>query len=427
MKGGIVLNKKSIQMMSVGVALCTVLTGCGNSKEPVAETPTIQEEVVLPEISAPSIRNDSEEIKQENNQENINSEKIETTTKPTKPAENQRYGGSDYFYNKLTDREQKIYLAVEDSIINFKEDVIIPEMTKQELFGEYFKKIYLAAFNDNPQVFIQPKVVELIENYDDGTMKIKFNFDPHWTASNIASGYSEIDKEVAKIRKKLDTLSSDYHKVLWLHQNLVKEIEYTHDYPWSSGMYGALVKKQASCEGITEAFQYILALYDIETIGVVGTSGFETKNGGNHKWCMVKLDGEWYYFDVTWDIDKDLSMYLPFSYFAVDEKYMSIAHSPWYKDMLPKATATKYNYYIYNNLTVDKYSKKAVIKAAQDSYKLTPGFITMRFSNPTELKKAFDGRDDWVGEAFQEIGLTKWRYWVTSNPELCILEIGLLK
>ena len=57
-------------------------------------------------------------------------------------------------------------------------------------------------------------------------------------------------------------------------------------------VYGALIEGKAICEGYTKAFQYLCYLVGINSNQVVGKK---------HMWNVVKIGGEWYQVDLTWD------------------------------------------------------------------------------------------------------------------------------
>lgn len=69
---------------------------------------------------------------------------------------------------------------------------------------------------------------------------------------------------------------------------------------WAHSILGILEKNSGVCESYTEVFGLLLNFAEIENIRVSGTAG-----GGGHAWNLVKLDdGEWYWYDLTWD-DRD--------------------------------------------------------------------------------------------------------------------------
>lgn len=82
---------------------------------------------------------------------------------------------------------------------------------------------------------------------------------------------------------------TDYEKVKATHDYL---IDYNNYHVGSDGPYRALYKGTTNCNGYALSFMSIM-----RECGIPCT--YET--GDNHAWNRVKLDGEWYNIDVTWD------------------------------------------------------------------------------------------------------------------------------
>ncbi len=88
---------------------------------------------------------------------------------------------------------------------------------------------------------------------------------------------------------------SDVLKALLIHDRLAVHNEY--DYDFESGcynMYASLVKRRSVCDGYTAAYLYLLRQVGIECVSCLSEKL-------NHSWVLVKLDGEYYHVDVTWD------------------------------------------------------------------------------------------------------------------------------
>lgn len=99
-----------------------------------------------------------------------------------------------------------------------------------------------------------------------------------------------IDSIVAGIEEDM----TDLDKLIYLHDVVVETVEYkkTTDAVYIAS--GALVDKQAVCSGYAKALNVLLHRVGVETSYVSGTSL-------NHGWSYVKLDGQWYHVDPTWD------------------------------------------------------------------------------------------------------------------------------
>ncbi|MDO5060259.1 MAG: hypothetical protein Q4D73_01360 [Actinomycetaceae bacterium] len=63
--------------------------------------------------------------------------------------------------------------------------------------------------------------------------------------------------------------------------------------------YGPAIDHLAVCEGYSEAFVFLACEAGFEAIGVTGSINGDASVG--HKWAAVKINGEWRYFDPTWN------------------------------------------------------------------------------------------------------------------------------
>lgn len=125
-----------------------------------------------------------------------------------------------------------------------------------------------------------------------------------------------VDNRIADILNNLKLEdSSDYEKVKTIHDYIINLASYDTTYMKSS-VYDILVDKTAVCEG------YTLAAYRLFT-----DAGLECKiisgrgNGEAHAWNIVKVDGQWYNIDLTWDdpITNTGEQMLRYDYFLKSE------------------------------------------------------------------------------------------------------------
>ena len=113
------------------------------------------------------------------------------------------------------------------------------------------------------------------------------------------------DQEVAMaIHDKLcDLVSYDYDVMAKAESSTTDEpaLDFAHT------AYGSLVqnssgeKNMAVCDGYSLAYEYLLQQAGIESAVVVGIAGASEAEAGYHAWNIVKLDGDWYEVDSTWD------------------------------------------------------------------------------------------------------------------------------
>jgi hypothetical protein len=143
----------------------------------------------------------------------------------------------------------------------------------------------------------------------------------------------------------------DYEKELAMHDWIVEWANYDEGAldngpladpdPDNDNPYGLLLHKKAICAGYSSTFQLFMDLLGIECITVNGYSG--DLQSEEHAWNMVKIDGEWYCVDVTWDdpLGIEQAASETHKYFNVPSSFMRETGHHWDDTAAPKATAGK--------------------------------------------------------------------------------------
>lgn len=135
---------------------------------------------------------------------------------------------------------------------------------------------------------------------------------------NYPSVNSLIQSAVAQCNKETD--GTEYAKALWLHDWLLNQLEYDHSFKWSSAE-SALTRNLGTCQAYQSAYSQLL--------NAAGIENAETRDTGDaHTWNAIKLDGEWYQVDCTWDDSND--HWYDFDqrrlYFGLTDELMAVAH-----------------------------------------------------------------------------------------------------
>ncbi|MDR2939284.1 MAG: hypothetical protein LBV08_03075 [Clostridiales bacterium] len=211
-----------------------------------------------------------------------------------------------------------------------------------------------------------PNAVYLFEykyNSYDGYVEVHYNIE-YLMADGVISAFKSKDtsglnsqqlevynKANSIIQSIIDEKMGDYERELEIHDYLALNVEYDFenyllgDVPDESHTpYGALIKNVAVCDGFAESFRILATMAGLECETILGFAGEP------HAWNRVKIDGEYYLLDVTFDtpVPSKPGLVL-YAYFNLTDSQMGIDHEPDIVDDI-KCTATEYNYYIYNDL-----------------------------------------------------------------------------
>jgi transglutaminase/protease-like cytokinesis protein 3 len=186
-----------------------------------------------------------------------------------------------------------------------------------------------------------------------GTINFKYKADRKVILEKNKKVNVEVDRIIKEnIRKGM----SDLEKVKSIHDYLVLSVAYDYDNFLKNNVsddsyeaYGALINKIAVCDGYTKSMALILNKVGVQTLQVSGSG-----NGGNHSWNMVKIDGQYYHVDSTWDDpvpNKPGSV--QYNYFLKNSKQLKVDHR-WDETAYPVATSSKYNYFHNMKTMVEK-------------------------------------------------------------------------
>lgn len=216
-----------------------------------------------------------------------------------------------YQYNNMTADQKKVYARLKTAAVSYQNSVDISDL--DFTVNEAIALIRRFAA-DHPQYFwisdhvsasynsATNKATACIMLYSDGTVTDDVKTGNLADRAKINSRKAEVEAKVKQIVSKIGTSWSDYDKEKYIHDYLVDTIKYNQtvaENPITNGnvhqaldAYGALIGKSAVCEGYAKAFQYLCY-----TVGLNANQ----VHGVGHEWNVVRLDGEWYQIDVTWD------------------------------------------------------------------------------------------------------------------------------
>ena len=159
---------------------------------------------------------------------------------------------------------------------------------------------------------------------------------------------------------------TEFEKELSLHDILARNVLYDDVakdnllkfHARSNTILGVLFYKTAVCKGIAKIFKFLLNALDIKCIVVKGKATDDLSGSVSadtlHAWNMVKIDGQPYHVDLTWNISSSDKNMLCHYYFNLSDVDISIDHA--ISPDLPKCLSDDKNYYYKSGLIVENKS-----------------------------------------------------------------------
>ena len=209
-----------------------------------------------------------------------------------------------YYYQQMNENEQLAYriicagLHCHQSAIRV---LLYPGM--KSVSDIYYKVLY-----DHPVFFYvnQYNVSHSHQNCE-WTLYPEYLYSGNEAKTMIAEMHNIVDKVLCKA---LEYREDPFKMEMFLHNSVVKSVAYDYEslkiknYHRAHSIVGAFLDKKAVCEGIAKAFKLLCDSVGLPCIVVVGYADNKGEFTENtlHAWNLVKICGQWYHVDPTWDV-----------------------------------------------------------------------------------------------------------------------------
>lgn len=231
------------------------------------------------------------------------------------------------------------------------------------------------------------------------------------TTLNASAWQNGANEALAVVSKNM----SDLQKAIALHDYLAVNCEYDKENLEANTLpqevfttYGVFVNRSAVCQGYALAYKYLLNQAGIECHMV-------TSDVMNHAWNLIKLDGQYYQVDVTWDdptwdlVGRAQHKYMFCSDAAFQDE--NHKHHDWSVTegssvVNYQATDTRYDNAFWTDCT------SPLILSDNDCYYISPNGGRGQYDKPALMKTSLNEITA-DGTILQEID--KWTAWMGSG------------
>ena len=279
------------------------------------------------------------------------------------------------------------YGDISAKLADYADVIEIPEKLTRREVKWFLDKIH----NDHPDIFWLQSYYSSTKS---NTTKIDFVLPEDYTKEEEMKMHQELLDKVDEIVASIPEGSSDFDKAKFLHDYIAENCYYDHaalndkDAVFCYTAYGCLVEGKAVCAGYTNAYSLLMRKAGIEC----GYSWGYPYAGDSHAWNYVKLDGDYYWVDVTWDdldMEKKGGLVVNDTYFMITSEMMRRTRSlDREQNFAPECTATEYNYFRQNDAYFTEYDSDKVKKCLEASK--DKGMCEMMFDNYDVYCKAVD-------------------------------------
>ena len=200
-----------------------------------------------------------------------------------------------YYRSTLNSKEQKAYDILVDGIARRRDNISVPKITEKEL-----ERVHAAVNYDYPDFFyVDFYSYRYIIGIFHTQIEIKYTMSAS-EAIKIKAAIDQKSKSIALGAKGLSELETERYlndeirKIAVYDRVVGKEFN-------AQSIIGTFLDGKCVCEGFAKAFKYLADMLQLKSIIVVGESSARTGELERHAWNMVRVDGESYHLDVTYN------------------------------------------------------------------------------------------------------------------------------
>lgn len=268
--------------------------------------------------------------------------------------------GSPYkhYYGNLDNIEKHAYNEIITEIYAMPEKIEVPAINADQL-----DRVFSAILMDNPDLFFLGRKCTLTSEM------LRTYCAPEYiiTKDEYAVQLEEVEQAKEKIVSSLSDPDDEWQTELEIHDYIIDSCTYELSEPRlvCSSVYGAIVNGRAACEGYSRAAKLLFDEVGIESALVSGIATGEDGEEGPHMWNAVKINGDFYYLDCTWDdpVGDDGVEIKSYSYFNVSTKMISATHSEFSYNFV--CVDTDENYFVRTGRVFDGYKSSYKKKMAE--------------------------------------------------------------
>ena len=181
------------------------------------------------------------------------------------------------------------------------------------------REIYLnSVLNDHPELFWCKNVFSYSST---GSV---FIFYPQYdlTSDEYAEQFWNSANELYSMARITSSMT-EFEKALALYDVICDTFEYNLNAEHNQSAYSGIVNRSTVCAGYAKSYVVLLHMAGIEASTITGNA--DAGSGQErHEWIFLKIDGEYYYSDITWDDQ----LYRLYRYFHLTSEGIGADHFP---------------------------------------------------------------------------------------------------
>ena len=250
-----------------------------------------------------------------------------------------------YYYQRMSKAHQAAYHAMKTGFTALSPSFVVPKLENREL-SEIFFKLRL----DCPDIFY---VTGFTYRFYPGADHVELVPEYLFEKSKIKEHQKALSSRVTKLVRPAQNLSP-IEKERYIHDFICQNVRYDKlKKPYSHEIIGPLGQGVGVCEGIAKSVKILCDALGIWCIIAISEAAPEQGIKYRHAWNIVKLDGQFFHLDATFDNSLGQDGLLRYDYFNLDDARLFRDHQPVIYPVPACARGDRF-YYKENKLSFTK-------------------------------------------------------------------------
>lgn len=274
-----------------------------------------------------------------------------------------------YAYDSLSADKRQLYAEILLSLSNHAIQVPLCSTNPTDV-----EKISTCVLMDHPEIFYVDGYSYEKYMFAGDIQKIMYLANYTMSKDTVQSMQETIDQYVSTCLQGISQSASDYEKVKYVYEYIIRNTEYNLEAPENQNICSVFVYGQSVCLGYAKAIQYLLRQLGVSATLVTGT----VETGEGHAWNLVKISNQYYYLDATWgdasylmgNGSEGLLSSINYDYLCITTAEITKTHIIDNPVPVPQCLALTDNYYVKEGLyltQIDSFKIQEIFTKAYSS------------------------------------------------------------
>ncbi len=274
-----------------------------------------------------------------------------------------------YAYSTLSSDDQKLYLEILSILSQMRQNVKVSSTDENQI-----DRVFKCVMIDHPEIFyVQGYSMTKLTR---AGILHRITLSGTYTMSQNEKSTKEQSAVAAAnaILGQIPSGSSEYEKVRFVYEYLVKNTEYDLASEQNQNILSVFLNGRSVCQGYAKSAQYLLnhmGMFCTLAEGVV-------KGTEPHVWNIVRIDGKYYNMDVTWgdasynisgDVSSDAGVpEINYDYLNIPDAMLQSTHVVKTVIVLPTCDSMDANYYVREGIYFTSFDENQLARLFNNAY-----------------------------------------------------------